>query len=199
MALSAPLDRPLTYDDLAALPDHGQRCELIGGEICELPSPTFSHQWAIVALIRLLSDWVIPRKLGVNVSAPLDVRFDPRNTVQPDIIILSRERFHLLGRAALKLIDGAPDLLIEILSSSNQGYDFIKKATLYATFGVREYWIVDPMAKTVFVQVLRDNLFVPLVFEDGIVRSEVLPGLEIDPKELFVLPEGLEVEADDVE
>jgi len=199
MVLSAPLDRPLTYDDLAGLPDDDRRYELIGGEIYELPSPTYFHQLVSLILIRLLSDWILPRKLGTIVAAPLDVRFDPRNTVQPDIIFLSRERFHLLRHGGLKLIDGAPDLLIEILSPSNRGYDYIKKAALYATFGVREYWIVDPRAETIFVQVLRDNLFVPLVFEDGIVRSEVLPGLEINPKGLFVLPEGLEDGAVDIE
>jgi Uma2 family endonuclease len=199
MVLSAPHDRPLTYDDLAALPADGKRYELILGEIFELPSPTFFHQWAIIALIRMLTDWVIPRKLGVIVAAPLDVRFDLRNTVQPDIIFLSRERRHLLQRGAYKLIDGAPDLLIEILSPSNRGYDYIKKAALYATFGVREYWIVDTETETIQVQVLRDGLFVPLVSEDGIIRSEVLPGFEVNPKGLFAMPDWMTDGADDVE
>ncbi len=199
MVLTAPLDRPLTYDDLVALPDDGKRYELIGGEVYELPSPSFFHQFASLVLVRLLSDWVIPRKLGAIAYAPLDVRFDPRNIVQPDIIFLSRERLHLLRRGAFKLIDGAPDLLVEILSPSNRGHDFIKKAAQYATFGVREYWIVDAEAETILVQVLRDGLFVSLVAEDGIVRSEVLPGFEIDSKGLFAIPDWMSDGADDVE
>ncbi|HEY7035719.1 MAG TPA: Uma2 family endonuclease [Thermomicrobiales bacterium] len=199
MVLTAPLDRPLTYDDLVALPDDGKRYELIGGEVFELPSPSFFHQFGSLMLVRLLSDWVLGRQLGVIAYAPLDVRFDPRNTVQPDIIFLSRERLHLLRRGAYKLIDGAPDLLIEILSPFNRGHDFIKKAALYATFGVRGYWIVDPEAETITVQVLRDGLYVPLASDDGIVRSEVLPGFEVDPKGLFALPDWMSDGADDVE
>jgi Uma2 family endonuclease len=199
MVLTAPLDRPLTYDDLAALPDDGKRYELIGGEVYELPCPSFFHQFGSLMLVRLLSDWVYARQLGVIAYAPLDVRFDPRNTVQPDIIFLSRERLHLLRRGAYKLIDGAPDLLIEILSPYNRGHDFIKKAALYATFGVREYWIVDPEASTITVQVLRDGLYVPLVADDGIVRSEVLPGFEVNPKDLFTLPDWMADGADDAE
>lgn len=199
MVLRAPLDRPLTYDDLVAIPDDGKRYELIGGEVYELPSPSFFHQFASLMLIRLLSDWVIPRKLGAIVYAPLDVRFDPRNTVQPDIIFLSLARMHLLQQGAFKLIDGAPDLLIEILSPSNQGHDYIKKASQYATFGVREYWIVNAEAETIFVQVLRDGMFVPLSSEDDVVRSEVLAGLEINPKGLLRPPDYLMGGEDNVE
>lgn len=191
MVLTAPHDRPLTYDDLVALPDDGKRYELIGGEVYEMPAPSFFHQWATQILIRLLSEWVLPRKLGAVVSAPFDVRLDARNTVQPDIVFLSIARLHLLRRSEFTLIEGAPDLLIEILSPSNRGHDYIKKAALYATFGVREYWIVDAEAGTIFVQVLRDGLFVPLVSEDGMIRSEVLAGFEIDPRGLFEIPEWM--------
>jgi Uma2 family endonuclease len=199
MVLTAPLDRPLTYDDLAALPDDGKRYELIGGEIYELPAPSLFHQFGSGALFSLLRDFVMIRHLGLVFSAPLDVRFDPRNTVQPDIVFLSRERRHLMRKGNFKLIEGAPDLLIEVLSPSNRGYDFIKKAALYATFGVREYWIVDTDEETIQVQVLRDGLFVPLVSEDGIVRSEVLPGFEVNPKGLFAIPDWMADGADDVE
>src|SRR5262249_35001831 len=138
MVLSAQLDRPLTYDDLVALPDDGKRYELIGGEVFEVPSPNYFHQWITIVLVRLLTDWVVPRKLGAISQARFDVRFDPRNTVQPDIIFLSRKRLPLLQRGAYKLIDGAPDFLIEILSPFNRRHDVIKKAALYATFGVLE-------------------------------------------------------------
>jgi Uma2 family endonuclease len=199
MVLTAHPDRPLTYDDLVALPDDGKRYELIGGEVYELPSPSFFHQFGSLVLVRLLSDCVFTHRLGIVVYAPLDVRFDPRNTVQPDIIFLSRERVRLLKEGAYKLIEGAPDLLIEILSPHNRGHDFIKKAALYATFGVHEYWIVDPEIETITVQILRDGIYVPLVSEDGIVRSEVLPGFEVNPKGLFTLPDWMSDGADDAE
>ena len=191
MVLRAPLDRPLTYDDLAAMPDDGKRYELIGGELYEMPGPSFFHQFVLATMLSLLRDFVLTRQLGVVVPAPLDVRFDPRNTVQPDIVFLSRERLHLLHQGAFNLIAGAPDLLIEILSPSNRGYDFIKKAALYATFGVQEFWIVDIKAQTIFVQVLRNGLFEPLTSDDGIVRSQVLPGLVVDPRQVLSIPDWI--------
>jgi Uma2 family endonuclease len=199
MVLTVPRDRPLTYDDLVALPDDGKRYELIGGEVFELPSPSVLHQLALLALVRLLTDFVLPRRLGLILFAPLDVRFDPRNTVQPDIIFLSREKRHLMRKGDFKAIDGAPDLLIEILSPSNRGHDFIKKAALYATFGVREYWIVDADAESILVQVLRDGLFVQLRPVNGIARSEVLAGFEVNPKGLFAIPTWMNDETDDAE
>ncbi|MEA2524056.1 MAG: hypothetical protein QOF73_1283 [Thermomicrobiales bacterium] len=104
-----------------------------------------------------------------------------------------------MRKGNFKLIDGAPDLLIEIFSPSNRGHDFIKKASQYATFGVREYWIVDAEAETIDVQVLRDRVFVPLIAEDGIVLSEVLPGFQVNPKGLFAIPDWMSDGADDVE
>ena len=189
----APYDRPMTYDDLAALPDDGKRYELIGGEVYEMPAPNIVHQFALGELFKLLSYFVLSHKLGLVFAAPLDVRFDPRNVVQPDIVYLSRANRRLMHKTKLKLIEGAPDLLIEILSPWNRGRDFIKKASLYATFGVSEYWIVDPDAETIFVQVLRDGLMAPLVSDDGdgLIRSEVLPGFAIDPRGLFVIPDWM--------
>jgi Uma2 family endonuclease len=199
MVLTAQLDRPLTYDDLVALPDDGKRYELIGGEVFELPSPSVFHQFASGNLFSLLRAFVLARHHGLVFAAPLDVRFDQRNTVQPDIVFLSREKRHLMRKGRYKLIDGAPDLLIEILSPFNRGHDFIKKAALYATFGVSEYWIVDPDAETIAVQVLRDGLYVPLVSEDGVVRSKVLPGFEVNPRGLFAIPDWMSDGADDAE
>jgi len=191
MVLTAPIDRPLTYDDLVALADDGKRYELIGGEVYEMPAPNVVHQLALGELFKLLSHFVLSRKLGLVFASPLDVRFDPRNIVQPDIVFLSREKRRLMHKSNLRLIEGAPDLLIEILSSFKRGRDFIKKASLYATFGVREYWIVDPETETIFVQTLRDGVFVPLVSDDGVIRSEVLAGFEIDPRGLFEIPDWM--------
>ncbi|MEA2510561.1 MAG: hypothetical protein QOJ59_48 [Thermomicrobiales bacterium] len=189
MVLTASLDRPLTYDDLVTLPDDGTRCEPIGGEIYALPSPNLFHQLASGIPFGLFRDFVLVRQLGLVFAAPHDVRFDPRNIVQPHIVFLSREKRRLMRKGNVKLIDGAPDLLIEIFSPSNRGHDFIKKASQYATFGVREYWIIDAEAETTDVQVPRDRVFVPLIAEDGIVRSEVLPGFQVNPKGLFAIPD----------
>jgi Uma2 family endonuclease len=153
-----------------------------------MPAPTLQHQFALGQLFKLFEAFVLARQLGVVVMAPVRVRFEGYNGVEPDLVYVSRERRHILQRGNFRIIDGAPDLLAEILSPSNRGYDIIKKAALYATFGVREYWLVDLEQPSILVQVLRDGLFVPLASPDGIARSEVLPGLEIDPTGLFALP-----------
>ncbi|MEA2524055.1 MAG: hypothetical protein QOF73_1282 [Thermomicrobiales bacterium] len=70
MVLTASLDRPLTYDDLVALPDDGKRYEQIGGEISELPSPNLFHQLASGILFSLLRDFVLVRQLGLVFAAP---------------------------------------------------------------------------------------------------------------------------------
>lgn len=191
MVPTAPLDRPLTYD--------GKRYELIGGELFKSPSPSIFHQFAARNLFSLLRAFVLARHLGLVFAAPLDVRFDQCNTVPPAIGFLSREKRHLMRKGSFKLIDGAPDLLVEVLSPFNRGHDLIKKAAVSATFGVREYWLVDPEAETITVQVLRGGVYLPLVSENGIVRSEVLPGFEVNPRGLFALPDWMSEGADDAE
>jgi Uma2 family endonuclease len=187
MAVMAPptLVRPLTYDDLAALPDDGKRYELINGELFELTGTTPKHQRANIRLSTDLHQFVFSRELGEVFCAPLDVYFTPHNVVQPDIIYVSRQR-RAIVRA--QKIEGAPDLLMEILSPSNRRHDVIIKAALYATFGVPEYWLVDPEHDSIIVQSLRDGVFVPVSSTDGIARSLVLPGFEVDPAEIFAEP-----------
>jgi Uma2 family endonuclease len=180
--------RPLTYDDLAAMPDDGKRYELINGELYELTGPNTKHQRAILRLSWSLGHFVNERKLGEVFVAPFDVYFTPHNTVQPDIIFVSRERRRIIRADK---IEGAPDLLMEILSPSNRIHDVVTKAALYATFGVPEYWLVDPERDTIAVQTLRDGIYVPVESTDGIARSLALPGFEVNPTDVFAEPEWM--------
>src|SRR4051812_27644028 len=100
-----------TYDDLLAMPDDGNRYELIFGEIVVSPSPLTIHQWALSRLQRAMSDFVEERQLGLVFVAPLDVRFSRFNVVQPDILFLGLAQIRKLGE---KLIEGPPDIVVEI-------------------------------------------------------------------------------------
>ncbi len=195
MAVLAPptLERPLTYDDLAALPDDGTRYELINGELFELTGPNTKHQRSSVRLSSGLDQFVAPRKLGEVFTAPYDVCLSPHNTVQPDIIYVSRERRNIVGDDK---IEGVPDLLMEVLSPSNRRHDVFTKAVLYATFGVPEYWLVDPEGDSILVQIWRDGVYVPNTSKDGIARSIVLPGFEVDPTVLFAAPSWMQTTAE---
>jgi Uma2 family endonuclease len=144
-----------TYEDLFSLPDDGRRYEIIEGELYEIPAPSLDHATTIVNLLLLLAP-VIQSLGGKIYVAPLDVFFPGADPVQPDILaILPGWQGSLPQRGP----QGAPDLAIEILSPSNRGHDLLTKRALYARAGMREYWIVDPMSRTVEVLVLDRDAF----------------------------------------
>jgi Uma2 family endonuclease len=144
-----------TYEDLFSLPDDGRRYEIIEGELFEMPSPGSAHALVVAALIRLLIPLV--ENLGGRwCTAPIDVFFPGANPVQPDILVIFPS-----GQAEIvpRGIEGTPDLVVELLSPSNRGHDLLTKRSLYARAGVREYWLVDPDARTVEILSLDRDAF----------------------------------------
>jgi Uma2 family endonuclease len=135
-----------TYDDYRSLPDDGNRYEIIGGELLMSPSPTSYHQIISFNLALKLRHYVDDHKLGRVLYAPLDVVLSMRDVVQPDLMYISSERMDII---ADNNIVEAPDLVIEITSEGTQTIDRTRKKSLYEKYGVREYWIVDPIEKTV--------------------------------------------------
>ena len=95
--------------------------------------------------------------LGLVYIAPLDVVLTDNDTVQPDILFVSTERLHIITGGK---VQGAPDLVVEILSPSTAGYDMGYKMDLYARHGVKEYWIGDCEAETIRVLLLVNGAFV---------------------------------------
>ena len=97
-------------------------------------------------------------------AAPLDVTFNARNVFQPDIIWISPQRF---DRIVYRGIQGAPDLVVEILSPSTAKNDQERKFKVYEAEGVRDYWIIDPIDLSMEVWVSQNGKFVKLgVFSD---------------------------------
>jgi len=86
---------------------------------------------------------------------------------------------------------GAPDLVIAIVSPSSAKIDRIRKAATYATFGVPEYWIVDPETATILPRSLKEGRYRPFSDEDGRIRSVQIKGLVIDPADIFAVPKWL--------
>lgn len=172
-----------TYADLDRLPEseNGERYEIIDGELIVTPSAVPLHQLADYRLTRRLGDHVEGGRLGQIFFAPVDVRLGDQ-TLIPDLLFISRARLDIVGP---KAIEGAPDLVVEILSPSTRDRDLGVKKAVYARHGVREYWIVDPEARSVTVFALRGDRYEPLPQEGGVARSEVLAGLAIDVAALF--------------
>jgi len=178
--------RPLTYNDLSQMPDDGKRYEIIGGELFVTPSPIKKHQKLSGRLYQLLSDQAQAGH-GEAYFAPVDVRLAPYDIVQPDLLFILRDRLDIYLPSGV--VEGPPDIVVEILSPSTRGIDQIRKAALYARGGVHEYWIADPDAPSLTVYTLRDGLYEAVPAQDRRQPSVVLPDLTFDLDALFA---GLE-------
>ncbi len=143
------LDAEYTLDDFYAFPE-GERVELIDGRIYSLSAPSAVHQLIVGMLYNILTSFIRSRGGScVTFVSPIDVRIkcDDRNMVEPDLIVVFDR-----DKITPKRIEGAPDLVIEVLSPSSVKVDNNIKRNLYREAGVREYWIVDPMSELVYVQ-----------------------------------------------
>lgn len=167
-----------TYSKYLRL-DDDKRYEVIDGELFDMsPAPTLKHQAFSRNLQRLIMDYVYGNKLGHVFNAPSDVRFDEHNVVQPDLIFVSTANENILTE---QVVDGAPDLLVEILSPATFHHDQERKRDLYERFGVKEFWIVDPANEVVEIFVLKGGKYELFAFasQQGTVASNVLHGLTV--------------------
>jgi Uma2 family endonuclease len=143
-----------TYEDLRLMPDDGQRYEVIDGDLLVTPSPTTTHQTLSKRIQFALMQQIELRGLGQVFNAPIDVIFSRTLTVQPDLLVVRTERANCITERG---VEAAPDLVIEILSPSTEQNDRERKAKLYASEGVPEYWIVDTAQRCIEVYQLSDT------------------------------------------
>ena len=174
----------LTYRDYLDLSESDDRFELIDGELFMVPAPVPEHQEFLGELYVVIRAFVRENRLGRVFFAPLDVVFSEDNVFQPDLIFVSKERLNIITGQNVR---GAPDLVVEVLSPSTADRDRTLKRERYAKFGVREYWIVDIVGRTIEVHVLDGDKFaVAGVYGEGdIFESPLLPGLKINISDVF--------------
>ena len=175
--------RKLTYEDYLKTPDD-KRYELIEGELIMTPSPATYHQWLSKNIEYELEKYVRGKGIGKVFYAPYDVYLDDENVFQPDILFISKARSGIIGEHN---VQGAPDLVVEILSESTAYNDLIRKKKLYAEFAVNEYWIVDPGEKKIEIYSLKERIFVlsHSYSEKDILESPMLSELKIDLPTVF--------------
>lgn len=130
-----------TYEDYLSFPDDGKRHELIEGEHTMSLAPNIKHQNLSGELFFAIQQYLEKNPIGRVFHAPIDVVLNELNVVQPDLVFISNAKSNLITEAN---IQGAPDLLVEILSPSTRKTDEVIKRKLYDRFGVTEYWVVDP-------------------------------------------------------
>lgn len=139
---------PLTYEDYLTIPDDGKRHEIIDGIEHMSPAPSTPHQTILLNLAAALKDHAQRQSLGRVFVAPCDVILSDTNIVQPDVLFVLSDRRTIIKEHG---IDGAPDLIAEVISEGNRRYDEVRKRNLYARHGVTEYWVLDPALETVKV------------------------------------------------
>lgn len=185
--MEMPRERKYTYDDYRGW-DDGQRYELIDGEAYMMsPAPSRAHQWVSVSLVSQLYSYLKGKSCEVY-SAPFDVRLDDNTVVQPDISVICDP-----GKLDERGCNGAPDMIVEILSPSSASHDQVVKFGKYRQAGVREYWMVNLEARTVQVYLLRDGEYISRGYDEvAVVPVEVLEDCQIDLAEVF--PPGAPVE-----
>ena len=176
---SWPAQGEWTYEDYRRLPDDGWRYEVIRGRLHEAPAPRPKHQRALGRLFLAISRFVEERGLGEVYLSPIDVLLPGlASPVQPDLLFIREDR---LSTVTDEAIEGAPDLVVEVLSPSNWSTDRRDKFEVYARAGVAEYWIVDTDERTIEVFGLRGQAY-DLVDKRGageVVRSRLLSGFEV--------------------
>ena len=174
----------LTADDYFALPDDGNRYELIDGELELAPAPSADlHQQTIANLFLVLGPHVRQSHLGLVLFAPADIVLSGHDVVQPDIFFVQRNRRDIVGGR----IHGAPDLVVEVTSPTSEQFDRGLKLRRYARFGVTWYWLVDPRQRTIEELELTDREYRTRRSWTGneIFEPALFPGLRIDLTQIW--------------
>lgn len=180
-----PQPKLLTYEDYARLtpPDSGNY-ELINGKIFFMPSPKPSHQRISSRLNAYLGTFIILNNLGELFAAPMDVVFTEHDTFQPDLLFISKEMQSIIGE---NKIEGIPDLVVEILSPSNDNKEMSYKKHIYESTGVKEYWLIDVEKQTLTKYEQEENeLRWKKVFQKNeVLKTAIIEGLELDLSKIF--------------
>ena len=167
-----------------------ERVELLKGKIARMsPAPSSSHQQISLRVTRKLDNYFLPTTCKLFV-APFDVRLVESKSndekvltvVQPDLCVICDD-----NKLDEKGCNGAPDLIVEILSPGNSKKEMGIKFDLYEENGVKEYWIVEPAEKAIFIYNLQNERFIGMkpLTEDDKMKSILFPELIFDVKDIF--------------
>lgn len=171
----------MSYEAYLALPDDGRIVEWVDGEIIRHMPTTPGHQKIVAFIVSLLRAYVYWLELGEILLAPVEVKLWPGGpSREPDVLFISQEK---LGQLNDKRFEGAPDLVVEVVSPGSTTIDRVDKFREYEQAGVAEYWIIDPrphQQQADFYVRDADNRFAPAPLDaEGVYTSVVIPGLRL--------------------
>jgi Uma2 family endonuclease len=171
----------LTYNDYCTLPaETGYRLELFDGMLIREPSPKVAHQRVIPPLWKILETYFkIVDPGGEVFLAPLDVTLDQYNVVQPDLFYIPGDQMDIVEADK---IAGAPELIVEVISTTSARKDRIIKMQLYQDAGVLHYFLVDTAAKTLECYFLHEGHYSRIAggMDNDVVEYPQLEGLKIE-------------------
>lgn len=186
MPTTSHFDARLTYDDLARIPEDGLRHEIIDGVHHVTPAPALRHQQVSMRLGAALAQYLEVHPIGEVLAAPVDTVLTRWDVVEPDLVFIGNDQRSIMTESS---IQGAPALVVEILSPATKKRDLGVKKDLFDREGVREYWIVDSTGNTVTIhRRAADGTFprVQSLPEDGsAVTTPLLPGFSLRLDRLF--------------
>ncbi|KJR41762.1 restriction endonuclease [Candidatus Magnetoovum chiemensis] len=162
--------------------------EIINGEEIMSPSPFRKHQKIIVRMTLILGSYITSKKLGEFLTSPLDVILaEGKNRLQPDLLFIKKEN----SAIEQDWIRGVPDMVCEIVSKGSHKKDTLIKKDIYEYYKVPEYWIVIPELETIEILVIDNDKYriYSSAEGEGVVKSKVIEGLEINIKDIFLFEE----------
>ena len=176
----------MTEEEFVAWSDEDTRAEWVDGEI-ELMSPAnVTHLRLTRWLVMVLGGFIEAHDLGELFAIESMVRFaSQRRRRLPDLHFVSKNRLQIVRET---YIDGAPDLIVEIVSPDSVVRDWRKKYIEYEKAGVREYWVIDPIHRQVEAYSLRGRRYVQTEPADDRIDSVVLPRFFLKPQWLWRQP-----------
>ncbi|MDA0814322.1 MAG: Uma2 family endonuclease [Verrucomicrobia bacterium] len=174
----------VTVEDYKVLPETGPRYQLVEGDLYMSPAPNRYHQDISRNIEFMILKWIETGGGGRIYYAPFDVYLDEVNVFQPDLVYISAENSGILTDIGA---EGAPDLVVEILSPGTRRIDLGPKKKVFARHGVKELWIVDPEPRTIDRFVLEGEAFATAeqFSEADSFSSVILPGLTIVGTKVF--------------
>ena len=179
-----------TYEDYLQLPDEeGFSYEILDGMLIREPAPYVHHQRVSRRLQRILEDYFALRDPDGEVfNAPVDVTLSDTNVIQPDLVYIPGENSGIVKEAR---IDGAPYLVVEVLSRWTRSKDRVRKRNIYERMRIPHYWVVDPQDEVIEAYALRDGAYV--LRSPGLSTGEFVhpdfPEFAFDLAELWKQPE----------
>ncbi len=178
--------RRMTEEEFVAWCNEKTKAEWVDGEII-IMSPVNDSHWRLnIWLTRLLGEFVEHYELGELCGPQTQIRLTwPKQRREPDLLFIAKERKSIIHR---NHIEGAPDLIIEIVSPDSITRDWRDKYYAYEASRVREYWVIDPMSERFDAYELRDSKYVLIRKEKDVIRSGVLPGFFLKPEWLWQDP-----------